>query len=92
MFQFKIDITNSSLKSNGVEFENKIAKILTKFDKAVARTTKPWSFKYSIINHSLYIFYTIFHCGLYCRTVSITDYLCTKQGNSSIFGPYIRSL
>ena len=36
----------------------------------------------------------IFHFGLYCRVVSITDNLCTKQGNSSIFGPksevYIR--
>ena len=29
-------------------------------------------------------FYPIFHCGLYCRAVSVTDNLCTKQGNSSI--------
>ena len=34
-----------SLKSNGVEFENKVAKILTKFDKAVARTILPCSFQ-----------------------------------------------
>ena len=37
-------------------------------------------------------FYPIFHCGLYCRAVSVTDNLCTKQGNSSIFGLKIRSL
>ena len=30
----------------------------------------------SIITHGLYIFYSIFHCGLYCRAVSITDNLC----------------
>ena len=34
--------------------------------------------------HSLHIFYSIFHCGLYCRAANITDNLCTKQGNSSI--------
>jgi hypothetical protein len=38
----------------------------------------------------LYIFDPIFHCGLYCRVVNITDNLCNKQGNSSIFGPKIR--
>ena len=27
-----------------------------------------------------------------CRAVSITDNLCTKQGNSSIFGPNILGL
>ena len=37
-------------------------------------------------------FYPIFHCGLYCRAASVTDNLCTKQGNSSIFGSKIRSL
>ena len=37
----------------------------------------------AIISRGLYIFYPIFHCGLYCRAVSITDILCTKQGNSS---------
>ena len=30
-----------------------------------------------------------FHCGLYCRAVSVADNLYTKQGNSSIFGPTI---
>ena len=34
----------------------------------------------AIISRGLY---TIFHCSLYCRVVSITDNLCTKQGNSS---------
>ena len=24
----------------------------------------------------------LFHCGLYCRAVSVTDNLCIKQGNS----------
>ena len=37
----------------------------------------------AIITRSLYIFYPIFHCGLYCRAVSVTDNLCTKNGNSS---------
>ena len=46
----------------------------------------------AIISRSLYIFYPIFHCGLYCRVVSITNNLCTKKGNSSIFGPKIRGL
>ena len=48
--------------------------------------------KRAIITCGLYIFYPIFHCGLYCRAVSVTDNLCTKQGNSSIFGSKIRSL
>ena len=46
----------------------------------------------AIITRGLYIFYPIFHCGLYCRAVSVTDNLCTKQGNSSIFGSKIRGL
>ena len=46
----------------------------------------------AIITRGLYIFYPIFHCGLYCRAVSITDNLCTKQGNSSIFEPKFRGL
>ena len=33
-----------------------------------------------------------FHCGLYCRAVSITDNLCNKQWNSLIFGPKICGL
>ena len=48
--------------------------------------------KRAIITRSLYIFYPIFHCGLYCRAVNVTDNLCTKQGNSSIFGSKIRGL
>ena len=46
----------------------------------------------AIITRGLYIFYPIFHCSLYCRAVSVTDNLCTKQGNSSIFGSKIRGL
>ena len=46
----------------------------------------------AIITRGLYIFYPNFHCGLYCRAVSVTDNLCTKQGNSSIFGSKIRGL
>jgi hypothetical protein len=38
------------------------------------------------------LLYPIFHCGLYCRAVSITDNLCTKDENSSIFESEIRSL
>ena len=33
-----------------------------------------------------------FSCGLYCRAVSVTDNLCTKQENSSILGSKIRGL
>ena len=36
---------------------------------------------HAIISPGLYIFHPIVHCGL-----------CTKQGNSSIFGPKIRGL
>ena len=36
----------------------------------------------AIISRGLYIF----RCGLYCRAVSVTDNLCTKTENSSIFG------
>ena len=43
-------------------------------------------------NCGLYIFYPIFHCGLYCRVVNITDNLCTKNGNSSTFEPKIHGL
>ena len=46
-------------------------------------------FKYRtrvVITSVLYLFHPILHCGLYCRAVSVTDNLCTKQGNSSIFG------
>ena len=46
----------------------------------------------AIITRGLYIFYPIFHRGLYCRAVSVTDNLCTKQGISSIFGSKIRGL
>ena len=47
---------------------------------------------HAIINRGLYIFYPIFHCGLYCRGVNITDNLCTKKGNSSFFKPKILGL
>ena len=34
----------------------------------------------AIITRSLYItLFYIFHCGLYCKAVSVTDNLCTKQ-------------
>ena len=46
----------------------------------------------AIISRGLYTFYPIFHCGLYCRAVSITENLCTKNGNSLNFGPKIRGL
>ena len=47
---------------------------------------------HAIITRGLYTFYPIFMCGLYYRAVNVTDYLCTKQGNSSIFGSKIRGL
>ena len=46
----------------------------------------------AIITRGLYIFYTIFHCSLYCRAASVTDNLYTKQGHSSIFWSKIRGL
>ena len=45
-----------------------------------------------IIIRGLFILHPIFHCGLYCRAVSITNNLCTKQGNSSIFERKISGL
>ena len=39
----------------------------------------------AIITRGLDISYPIFHCGLHCRVVSITDNLCTKKVNYSIF-------
>ena len=34
----------------------------------------------TIIPRGLYIFYSIFHCGLYCRAVSITEiYVLNKE-------------
>ena len=46
----------------------------------------------AITTRGLYIIYPIFHCGLYYRTVSDTDNLWTKQGNSSILGSEILGL
>ena len=46
----------------------------------------------AIISRGLYILFSIFHCCLYRRAVSVTNNLCTKQGNSSIFEPKIRGL
>ena len=46
----------------------------------------------AIISCSLYIFYPIFQCSLYCRAVSATENLFTKKENSSIFGPKIHGL
>ena len=45
----------------------------------------------TIITCGLYIFYPIFHCSLYCRALSVTDNLCPKQENSSMFGSEIKS-
>ena len=44
----------------------------------------------AVISRGFYIFYPFSHCGLYCRVVSVTDNLFTKQGNSSISGSKIR--
>ena len=46
----------------------------------------------SIITCGLYIFYPIFHCGLYWGAVYITDNLCIKNEKSSFFKPKICSL
>ena len=37
----------------------------------------------AIISRGLYVFYPIFHCGLYLKAANITNNLCTEQGNSS---------
>ena len=47
---------------------------------------------HAIITRILYTFYPIFHCGLYCRVASVTDKICTKQGNSSISGSKVSGL
>ena len=52
----------------------------------------PRTFLVNQTTRGLYIFYPTFYWGLYCRGVSITDNLCTKQENSSIFEPKIRDL
>ena len=39
----------------------------------------------AIKTRGLYIFYPIFHCGLYWRAVYITGNLCTKKVNSLFF-------
>ena len=41
------------------------------------------------ISRGLYIF-TPFFTAVYIVEVIITDNLCTRQGNSSVFGPKIR--
>ena len=41
-------------------------------------TQKPLYRMPAIITLGLYFFYHIFHCGLYCREVTVTDSLCTK--------------
>ena len=51
-----------------------LSNALTEFRKKVRYRTR------AIISRCLYIFYPIFHCGLYCRVVNITDNLCAKQG------------
>jgi hypothetical protein len=48
--------------------------------------------KQSTICAAFFIFYPIFHWGLYCKAVSITDNLCIKPGKSSIFRPKILTL
>ena len=52
------------------------------FLKLLSDVCRGADFKYStvwaIISRSLYIFHPIFHWGLYCRLVSITDHLCIK--------------
>ena len=61
--------------------------------RLVQTTTYSLDYRTSaIITRDLYIFYPIFHCGLYCRAVSVADNLCTKQGNSSIFVSKIHGL
>ena len=39
----------------------------------------------AITTRGLYISYPIFHCGLYCKLVGVTDNLCTKQGEFFTF-------
>ena len=61
---------------------------LTQFNWSKIGSGLEWMIlKYStcaIITRSLYFFYPIFHCRLYCRAVSVTDNICTEQLNSSI--------
>ena len=62
-------------------FTMKVSTSKGRFKSEETGTFLPLQDKYStraIITHGLYFFYPIFHCGLYCREVTVTDSLCTK--------------
>ena len=43
----------------------------------------------AIITRGLYILYPIFHCGLYCRAISVTDNYVLNKEILQIFGSKI---
>ena len=72
-------IQPSRVESLTASYEDpSIAKILTKFDKAVARTIIPWSFKYCT---AAYIFFTPFFTAVYIveRLVLQTFYVLNTE-------------
>ena len=71
----------------GKEYQSSVKKSLKPIENSVY---VPNALRYNL--QFVYISEPIFHCGLYCRVVSVTDNLCTKQGNSSIFWSKIRGL
>ena len=58
------------------EKKRKVQKYSFIFTKVLLRLHAYWQGKYrtcAIITRGLYIFYPIFHCGLYCRAVSVLN-------------------
>ena len=53
-------------------FMQRITKNLHNRVKSMPKQSKVYRTR-TIISHGLYIFYPIFHCGLYCRAVNIKD-------------------
>ena len=73
------------LRNLNVENLRKFRDFSRYFEICIQKKIKTRYCKRAIITRGLYIFYPIFHCSLQrCREVSITENLCTKQGNFSI--------
>ena len=70
----------------------KSIRVILRLIESLARLKVKITVRAPLYPLDLYIFYPIFHCGLSCRAVSDSDYLFSKEGNSSIFGSKIRSL
>jgi hypothetical protein len=71
------DISSGPAKSNKIsllDFWSKSYKTKQFWPYAIIYHTRP------ILTHGLYIFYPVFHCGLYCRAVMLqTIYVLSKE-------------